>query len=121
MLRRGSAVGLLCVLGLGLGLACASPTLPLPPPEPPAVTKVDSTHVLLVGECGSVESYATVLVQYGNNTVNSVSNQTGATYFANNCGAWHGTFAAQSLDYLEVTQLWDGMTSGQTQFQVPMF
>jgi hypothetical protein len=87
-----------------LVIACASPTLPLPPPGVPTQVMVDSQHVQLVSNCGSVEPAASVVVV--NETRTDPTNQGVSGYVINatSCGSWQKTVFALVGDRITITQ-----------------
>ena len=102
-------------ISIAFAVACASPTLPLPPPSIPALSRTDSTHVVL-SSLGGVEGNAIVVIYNRNPNVSLQQRVTGVQ--ADASGSWTQTVVASLNDVVDITQEFGTTQSPPTTVQI---
>ena len=99
-------------------LGCISPTLPLPPPGRPTLEPAsDVDHITLVGDPGTAQPNAIIVIVNSNPQVPNDLAVSGSR--ADVAGAWRAVVFAHKGDVLNITQEFGTTRSPPTAVQVP--
>jgi hypothetical protein len=111
---RARRVWFLTVLFFGIVIAACdnTPTVPLPPPEMVSVTAPADGYAEVMGEPGSVEDDALVIIL-------NEETQKGVTEEADTDGSFYAVVKAQPKNILSIRQAVDHKISSPTFFTVP--